>query len=669
MLVVSILVAAMQQLIRAKIYLAYPLFMSKNRILHPKNSNQRSAFCSFLHFLFCNVLTKKENYALFLLAVLATFWGYSFGASDHLEHLPILYRILDPDYLLQDDFVNANTQGYNPRVLFFYVLSPFARILGVELLYLLGALACNFFIARASVLIVRKLWEKERGALWTAALVLALPLSGWGEVAYLRANIFIPSTVATAVVLHGLYYMLSSAWWRMSIVLGLGAIAHPLVCPVSAAMLWFLGFVALFQQHKWAWRQYLAFAGAALLWAVLVAAIILPYLLQNWWAAKIDGQLFVEIYAHFRNPHHFLPEFFMNEQETRLAWQWAGVLTGLFCFHALGLKSYQVRKYGLLFGLLAIVLLLLPFGAWGVSEYKSRFWAMLQVFRFLFIAKWLILALLGLFFAQIIAPIQSIILRTAYILLFPLLCLVPNLLFWAVFAHVLARLTQQRNLVAIAYLSSFGLAIAAIFYLPADADIFLPMGLFFIAFLCTLEGEKTAKIGLILATICIALFQVHWWGNVRQKSDTLLAQNCSRQYKLSEIESDFDGVAAYLRQNTPANTLLLTPPSSSLLRLTARRALVVDFKTLPFDDLALVAWRDRLFDCYGQSDKLGFEAQRWIFTPNYQYAPIADHVRTADRYSATHILLYAQSPHDTFKLLYQDKYYKLVVGSRFGGSK
>jgi hypothetical protein len=606
------------------------------------------------------VLTKKENYALFLLAVLATFWGYSFGVSDHLEHLPILYRILDPNYLLQDEFVNANTQGYNPRVLLFVVLSPLARLLGVELLYLLGALACNFFMARATVLIVRRLWQDEQVSLWAAAVVLALPLSGWGAAAYLRANIFTPSAIATSVVLYGIYYMLSSAWWRMSIVLVLGAIAHPLVCPVSAAMLWFLGFIALFQQHKWAWRQYLPFFWAALLWAVLVAAIILPYLLQNWWAAKIEGQLFVEIYAHFRHPHHFLPSFFMNEQETRLAWQWAGVLTGLFCFHALGLKSYQVHKYGLLFGLLAIILLLLPLGAWGVEQYKSRFWAMLQVFRFLFIAKWLILALLGLFFAQIIAPIQSNIVRIVYILLFPLLCLVPKLLFWAIFAHVLAKIIQQRKPVLIAHLSSFGLAIAAIFCLPTDADIFLPMSLFFIAFLCTLEGEKTAKIGVLLATICLALFQWHWWGNVRQKSDTLLAQNCSRQYKLSEIESDFNGVAAYLRQNTPANALLLTPPSSSLLRLTARRALVVDFKTLSFNDLALVAWRDRLFDCYGQPDKLGFEAQRWIFIPNYQYAPIADHVRTARRYSATYILLYAQSSHDTFKLLYQDEHYKLV---------
>lgn len=602
-------------------------------------------------------LSGRENYLLVLLATVATLWGYNFGQSDHLEHLPILYRLLDADYLLNDDFVNVNTSSYNPRLLLFYVLNPLAKLVGVPALYFVLAWACNFFTARATALIAQIVWQDLPTApLWAAVAVLAVPLSGWGEVAYLRADTFIPSAAATAFVLHGLYYLLLQRWVLMALVLGAGAVAHPLVVPVAGAMLWLVGGADLFRRQKFRFRAYTYYLGGGLLWAAIVAAIILPYLLQNWWAAKIDGAVFVDIYARFRNPHHFLPSFFMNAEETTKAWQWAGVLVLLLNFHFLAARSYQKNQLLLILALVLIVFALLPFGAWGVEVQKSRFWAMLQVFRFLFLAKWFVLFLLGGFLAYIFSPnlSPSSTNTKTYFLAYIVLLLQPYYLFWAVGLHILGQLSQQAKALLLIKLVVVGLAFWAFFEIEDKQILYLPTAL--IAF--AVVGSN--KLYTALSTAFVLALLSHWLAVAADDSQSFLQAQISHRFNLSNYKSPLTGVAKYLRENTAAQALIYAPPSSSELRLTARRALVVDFKTLPFDDLALVAWQARLFDCFGYTEKLGFEAQRWVFIPNYEYSPIEQQIKKATFYKADYLLLYVKSDHGNYPLLYQDGDYKLV---------
>jgi hypothetical protein len=602
-------------------------------------------------------LSGRENYILVLLATIATLWGYDFGQSDHLEHLPILYRLLDADYLLNDDFVNVNTSTYNPRLLLFYVLVPLAKLVGVPALYLVLAWACNFFTARATALIAKIIWQDVPTApLWAAVAVLAVPLSGWGEVAYLRTDIFIPSAAATAFVLHGLYYLLLQRWLLMALVLGAGAVAHPLVVPVSGAMLWLVGGADLCRWQKLRFRAYYYYLGGGLLWAAIVAAIILPYLLQNWWAAKIDGAVFVDIYARFRNPHHFMPSFFMNAEETTKAWQWAGVLVLLLNFHFLAARSYQKNQLWLILALVLIVFALLPFGAWGVEVKKSRFWAMLQVFRFLFIAKWFVLFLLGGFLARIFSSnLQPSRLKIKiYFLAYIVLVLQPYYLFWAVGLHILGQLLQQAKALLLIKLVVGGLAFWAFFQIEDKQILYLPTAL--IAF--AVVGSN--KLYTALSTAFVLALLSHWLVVAADGSQSFLKKHISHGFNLSNYKSPLTGVAKYLRENTDPQALIYAPPSSSELRLTARRALVVDFKTLPFDDLALVAWQARLFDCFGYTEKLGFEAQRWVFIPNYEYSPMEQQIKKAKFYKADYLLLYTKSEHGDYPLLYQDGDYKLV---------
>ena len=74
-----------------------------------------------------------------------------------------------------------------------------------------------------------------------------------------------------------------------------------------------------------------------------------------------------------------------------------------------------------------------------------------------------------------------------------------------------------------------------------------------------------------------------------------------------------DGLASlerYVSRETPKESVFLIPPSNSRFRLAAERAIVINFKAFPFQDDAMIAWRERLEDVGG---------------------PIATHLSTGDR--------------------------------------
>lgn len=632
----------------------------------------------------------KKRYWLLWLSFVATLWGYSFGQSDHLEHLPILYRLLDSGYLPNDDFVNSNMEGYNPRLLFFYALLPFCQLLGVKIVFFLGSFLCNLALAGVSALFARRFWGERVGEwtdIWSAAAVLCGTVVGWGETAHLRSTFFIPSVAATACILWAFYFALQPVrLWALSVTLIVGAVIHPLLCPVSGAMLWVLVVIQQYLRSKgsfWAFlRENLQLWGWLSLWLAATAAIVLPYLIQNWWAQRIEGAQFVEIYAHFRNPHHFLPSFFMSDSDIA-ATRWWLIAAGAMLFalrqpiadlKEMAQKYYEGEDeeitflseprrahWGAIFLLLAMVLLLLPFGYWGVEVWKSRFWATLQVFRFLFVAKWLILMLMGAYVARQLYEYRDYdISKTLLAIAFFVLLHSPYHLSVAILAALILRaypfLAQPFATVR------FVLLLAAVFalwdYVDAAKD---PTAMGYLsAAVAALVVFPRHLLRAQLAAGLLGAILLHIVLVERTEKQSFLLQACSHQWQEARADSPMRGVSEFLRDFTSPHVVVLAPPSSSELRLTARRALVVDFKTLPFDDLALLRWRDRLWDCYGQPNKLGFEAVRWNFAPNYRYAPAEHFRRVAQKYGATYIILEKTTPHANLPIVYQDSLYKLV---------
>lgn len=603
-----------------------------------------------------NLTFSQHWFVLIMLSLWGSLWGYSFGTSDHLEHLPVLYRLLDGSYLPNDEFVNANTHGYNPRTLFMYCVLPFCYILGVPLAYWLGVFVTNLTIAKASYDAALHLFPRwATSGYWAAVLVLLVNTVAVGETEFLRSDFFIPSAAASGLVFWAILHALRGNVWAVAWLLGLGSLIHPLLCPLSGGILFGIMAIRSITTYKTDWQKYRSLLIAGAVWLGLVGIILLPYILENLAVAKISNDDFVRIYAHFRNPHHFLASQFLTPDETTRAWRWLGILAMSFVA-ARWLMREQRGAWWFLLALVAILLGLLPLGYYFVEIQPSRLWATIQIFRFLFVIKWLVLVLLAGVVAYAWQRWRLAALGLLATFYYPLATL-GGLTMLGIATFFQNKFTFVRRL------AWLGLAICAGIGIYKTWSVVLPelprVYLYALWVFLLAVWLEWRKLGAVLIGLLSIVFAANWWQTPRTPSDTPLQQAIHHQRTLAELPSAMQPLATFLRAHTPDTAILLTPPRLAELRLTARRAIVADFKTLPFEDAALLRWYNTLIDIYGQTDKVGFEAVQWSFVPNYQYFEEGHFHRKARQYGASYIVLLAETPtHEP--ILYQDSLYKVI---------
>jgi hypothetical protein len=99
--------------------------------------------------------------------------------------------------------------------------------------------------------------------------------------------------------------------------------------------------------------------------------------------------------------------------------------------------------------------------------------------------------------------------------------------------------------------------------------------------------------------------------------------------------------ARWAAAHTPPDALFLVPPSYGAFRHLAGRAIVADFKSIPYQDGAMLEWHGRLLDCCGPLPEgtLGFAAAR-VMDNNYSRLGDMDLQRLAQRYGAGYALLF-----------------------------
>jgi hypothetical protein len=109
---------------------------------------------------------------------------------------------------------------------------------------------------------------------------------------------------------------------------------------------------------------------------------------------------------------------------------------------------------------------------------------------------------------------------------------------------------------------------------------------------------------------------------------------------------------------TPVNALLVAPPEFGLLRIIGGRALVIDFKSIPFQDFAMKEWRQRMRNVYGDVSGGGFKAVKKL---DKAYRAITDKklLDLARLYGATHAVLYRETK-TTLPEMYTNDEYRVV---------
>ncbi|MBC8109210.1 MAG: hypothetical protein H7Z14_21670, partial [Anaerolineae bacterium] len=109
------------------------------------------------------------------------------------------------------------------------------------------------------------------------------------------------------------------------------------------------------------------------------------------------------------------------------------------------------------------------------------------------------------------------------------------------------------------------------------------------------------------------------------------------------VDADYLKLCQWAREATPTDAIFLVPPSDTVFRLEARRAIVVNFKHVPQLSGEITLWLDRLADVLGTRDVDSFPRDYMKLLPaldaQYESRSPEQLIDVANKYSARYIVV------------------------------
>jgi hypothetical protein len=608
---------------------------------------------------------KIEKYTipvfLFCSALLTTLWNYQFGQMDQVEHLPILFRAENSEYLRNDSFLNAFSRNYDPRFYFTQLILLFKTVLPLPLLFFLLTFVVNYLVAFSTFSIARQLFSDEKwSGILAVFLVLTVPTVELGSVAEIHTDYLTPNSLSFSLVLLSLSFILRKAWFYAGLTLGFASLIHPLAGPETGLIFFFCAAFEQIYTNRFQLKKYAGYLLGLAFFILFASLSLLPFFMNQ--TEGLDAKTFIEIYAQFRVPHHIIPSVFMHPAERNLAFKLLSLLLILWLSYAYIFKKERYFQLSLL-GYIIVLMLLAIAGYVFVELYPIKLVVIAQTFRLLYILKFLLLVLLGGligFYFQRGTQLEKIYAFSALISSFAL----TNLL-WIFGLCWLSNLINRRlNLSQLLLIFEILLLVSVAAYgfyqswqcTAHSAEVYLWA---FMLVMPVLTLLNLTKIQLIILPLSTILFLVFWISNPRPEQHTPFQKAVSRQYSLKDLPASQLELAAKIKELTPADAILLVPPMFGELRYLANRALVVSFKTLPFGGKEMIDWKTSIFDCYGWTDLKGFNAVLYGFEPNYKNIDGERLKMLHQKYNTKYAVLYRETE-TGFPVLFENAVYKLV---------
>ena len=585
--------------------------------------------------------------------------GFRYFDSDAIVQIPQILRKLDPSFCSRDFFLNAN-DIFSPRQYFVIAMAALSRLMPLPHLYFGLTILNNALIALVTYFFTDRVVNRGRLApLIACAIVLAVESIAPGHAAHLNCRYTVPAAVAKPLVLLSLWLALDRRFVLGTIAAVAGSIFHPLLGIVTGAVALAAGGAAALipaltrdGDRRAAW----AMVGRAA--ACMVGLAIASWLLwfRHYEQNLIDSELFVDILARLRAPALYVPsEFFPVRVIDAALFLVAATIS--FVWY----RAHRPDRRPLVRGIAAaaIIVLLMQVGGYlFVEVWPVRQWAALQAARFMFIPKWLGIVLIA-------ATITRLWARGG----------VESAGGWLMLAaggrthgagllvgHLTAWLARRRGEEAPP--QHVGLAIGLAFVLaggliawggnaaePALLALLLSYALAVLSVRTwqARAGVSAAAVGIIWATLTINA--THPLPIVGEGID-----EAGPKFDVEAVHADLVGVADYARTMTPVDALFIGPPERPAFRTMARRALVVDFWSIPFSDRGMLEWYRRIEECYAPFPNRGASG---IMTENWRVVSRERLASIARQYDADYALLYVQTDTD-LSTLYADETFRLV---------
>jgi hypothetical protein len=578
-----------------------------------------------------------------LAALLATvLTGYQYAESGFEEIDPMIRRAIDPTFLANDFFTNT-TDEFGPRFYFSHVIASFATPATLPIIYFALTLLINVSIAIISALLVSDLFRSRKAGLIAASLVMGAASFGLGGAGHTHAGepnsywLSFPFALGAVWAASRLRPMLAG------FLAGLVPVMHPSFGAAFGGLVFSALAIALALRSRHFGIRFplIPMAGGFAVFAALLLIVVIPYSQET----RIPDDQFFDILTT-RAPHHLLPSTFsLADWFKGLMFSVTAIVSIRWIRHAHLSDSFPITFISALMALLILFL----FGGWLFVEVVPwKPWFLAVPYRSTSFLLWLGLLLMagsayglmkqnprrGIFlYANSFSPVAS---GVAYLSTF------------------IGRGLDRPAMVASGAIGiGLGLVLTEARYLVQFA-IISGLALWF------LFGPRVtwARAVGILAPLALALFLVAYQSIVH--TDTAL-DKVGPEVLPSHVEGPEADIARAAKQITPPSALLLTPPTFGSFRVLAERAIVVDMRTIPYQELAMAEWMDRLLTVYGSSavEAFGKEERSEILEQLYSRIGDSEIRSLCDRYHITHAVLFTQTPTE-FDVVERNETYKIV---------
>jgi hypothetical protein len=538
--------------------------------------------------------------------------GYQFGESNHAVYLLDALRHLDPQ-LLANDWWTRSTLQYH--VAFTYLSAFLIRIDIIEPAFLIGYLALAILLHGAWHRITLRLGGSDGTYLLSVILYYFLAGGvGLGMYQFLQDSAFLPSNISNVAMLWGFYFWITRRPMPAGIWLGVAGLFH-----LNYALFVFGLWIGLTMLEKWhrlrssderqiqptLFRNRRYWIGTIFALGLSIIAILPALQATLHRSGSIPLSEFVSLYVRLRHPHHYDPS----------TWGW-GLWLSFLVPIVISIPAYRLwqqqqpnaslqRAGDICLMLIAVLMLaIIEAGIWYVNETLIQ----MSLYRFsIFLKLFSCIAVAYLLVDRRLLPRRLLIFFTALILIASALLLFP--------LNSSLKIFEQLPLVASNILSiGMFLLLASVGLLMLIRPMSKPTG----------KVMQTITILWILATMALSWEQLG--------------------IRVQGLRDDEVYLAAcqWVRENTPVDAVFLVPPNEQAFRLHARRAIVINYKSVPQLSAEIPHWRDRLQDVLQLDDirKLPSPMDRTLAAIRERYASLpADHlIATAHKYGSRYLL-------------------------------
>ena len=317
----------------------------------------------------------------------------------------------------------------------------------------------------------------------------------------------------------------------------------------------------------------------------------------------MSSEEFFSIIPAFRSPHHYLGTTFPLSHYVQLAAFVAAM--AVLLFQARRVSEHSDLRTRLIFAT-AVVLTLCAASLVLVDGLHNRIATSAQIFRALLVVKWAGFVLFGAAAGRWLSTGRPLLMVAPFAGLVATGAPQPLVMLGVTLAVLLAeRVTIGRRteiaLAALLFVAAVGVTaqVGAREEAVRAALAGLSIGLLYLA------PVALAPASAVAVSLTLALIAFGWFNRERNWVARDIFQPT---YSWTDVKGDDADVARWVKSNTPAGAVWITPPNFEAFRLLAERPIVVDWTCIPLQEDAMREWRRRIRVVYGDVPGSGFVA-------------------------------------------------------------